>query len=283
MRVYRTDAIVLRDVGFGETDRLITLFSREMGKLRGVAKGSRRPKSRLLGGTQPFVYSRLMMYRGRNLDIITQCEVLKSFNRLREDLLKVGCASCMSETVDLMTREGEPVPALFDVLREGLERLDEGHSSLESLAALCSFELKALKAAGYFPKLDGCVLCRPIGSAAGAAVGGARDSFVFPSSNEREDSWLDVEEGGLVCRGCMNRDHKLLRVSGQTLDLMRSLASPDAVRFKIVLSGADTLGEIQGILEEYIEYRLERPVKSYEFLRRIWKGWVECKSSKRST
>lgn len=272
MRLYRTDAIVLRDREFGEADRLVTLFSREMGKLRGIAKGSRRPKSRLLGGTQPFVYSRLMMYRGRSLDVIAQCQVIRSFNALQGDLVKVGCASCMAEIVDLMTREGEPIPLFFDVLREGLERLDTARSPEESLEALCSFELKALDAAGYRPSLHGCVLCSPIGSVRKASGDEDESHLYSPSPSPGDDYWFDISEGGLVCHRCIRRDHKLLRVSQSTLDAMRRLASWTATESSPPSVKGDTILDLQELIEGYVEYRLERAVRSFDFLRRIWKG-----------
>src|SRR5437588_6301396 len=96
-RVYQAEVVVLRRTSFGETDRILVLFSREKGKLSAIAKGARRSLSRLGGGTEPFTQSSVQLAVGQNLDVLTQCRVERSFPALRRDLEKMGYASYLIE------------------------------------------------------------------------------------------------------------------------------------------------------------------------------------------
>ena len=92
-RTYRTEAIVLKRTDFGEADRLLTLFSKDLGKISAIAKGARKPQSRKTGHVELFMRSKFFIAKGRNLDIITQAEMVDPHAPLREDLLRVSLAS----------------------------------------------------------------------------------------------------------------------------------------------------------------------------------------------
>ncbi|MGD8605174.1 MAG: DNA repair protein RecO, partial [Anaerolineales bacterium] len=104
-RVYRTEAVVLRRFNLGEADRLLTLYTLRYGKVKAIAKGVRRPKSRKAGHLEPFTHVQLMLARGRELDIITQAEAMDSYPQLREDLVRIGQASYVIELADAFTVE----------------------------------------------------------------------------------------------------------------------------------------------------------------------------------
>jgi DNA repair protein RecO (recombination protein O) len=115
VRLYRTEAIVLRRSDFGEADRLLTLYTPEWGKLRVIAKGVRKPTSRKSGHLELFTHSRLLVAKGRNLDIVTQAETLHSFRALREDLLRTGWAYYAAELLDRFVEEGIEDRPLFNL------------------------------------------------------------------------------------------------------------------------------------------------------------------------
>src|SRR5210317_1455264 len=104
-RTYRTEAIVLRRTDFGEADRLLTLYSREHGKIKGIAKGARKPQSRKTGHVELFMRSRFFLAKGRDLDIITQAEAIDSYVALRSDLVRTTYASYAVELLDRFTVE----------------------------------------------------------------------------------------------------------------------------------------------------------------------------------
>src|SRR3712207_7151712 len=123
-RVYRAEAVVLRRLSFGETDRIATLFTRNRGKLSVIVKGARSPRSRLSGATEPFAYFHALLAQGQNLDVLTQAEVQNSFSGIRKDLVRIGFASYFLEVVDVGTEERQPLPELWDLLVGALGTLE---------------------------------------------------------------------------------------------------------------------------------------------------------------
>src|SRR5579863_4167977 len=120
MPLYKADAIVLHRTNLGETDKILTLLCRENGKLGAVAKGSRRPGSKLSGATELYTYSRFLLAIGKNLDIVSQCEIRESFPALRGDLALLSRATYLCELTDRLVEEREPNPEVFDMLLSAL-------------------------------------------------------------------------------------------------------------------------------------------------------------------
>ena len=120
MVAYKTKAISIKNQPFAEADKLTTLFTREYGKIRVVAKSARRVPSRFGGRVESFTYADCLIVKGRSLDILSQCEVLETFQEIRNDsgMLKVGLY--LLKLVDAGTVEGQPNPELFDLLLKGL-------------------------------------------------------------------------------------------------------------------------------------------------------------------
>ncbi len=128
MATYKTRAISLKTAPFAEADKLVTLFTRDHGKVRAIAKGARRVPSRLGGRVEPFTYAEYFIANGRSLDIISQCEVIETFQHLREDAQGLPAGLYMLKLVDSGTVEGQRYPELFDLLLKFLLRLKEGHN-----------------------------------------------------------------------------------------------------------------------------------------------------------
>ena len=115
-RVYKTEAIVLRHDPLGDTDKILTLYTPYLGKLRAVAKGVRRPTSKLAGHVEPLTRSAMMIARGRNLDIVTQSHTIDSFVSLRDDLVRTTQAIYSTELLELFTVENDPTPQCISFL-----------------------------------------------------------------------------------------------------------------------------------------------------------------------
>jgi len=131
---YRTQAIVLGHIEYGEADRIIKLFTAEKGKITAIAKGVRKIRSRKAGHLEPFTRTNLFLAKGRNLDIITQAETLDSFIGLREDLQRLALASYVVEVVDRFTYEEGQNIGIFRLLANTLSRL-ETHPNVETVAS----------------------------------------------------------------------------------------------------------------------------------------------------
>jgi len=242
LRTYRTDAVVLRTYDLGEADLIVVLFTGSQGKVRAVAKGARRPTSRLGAGVQPLTRTNALLYRGRNLDVVTQCEVRDSFPGLRSDLSRTAAAACMVELVDAFATEREGHAELFGLLVRALEELSGGR---HADAVLFGFAFKALGLLGYRPELRACAACsRPVG---------------------RGGALFSVASGGVVCGRCRRGDRTIRRLSAGAVRALRLLVETDDVQ----RVEPAVVPELQALLGDFVEYWLERKYRSLSFLAQV--------------
>lgn len=153
--LYRDEAVVLRTHKLGEADRIVVLLCKGRGKVRAVAKGVRKPRSRFGGRLEPPGHVALQLYEGRSLDTITQAESVDLFPHIRADLARMTDAMALLEAVDQVTEEGQPSPALHTMLVGALRTLDARHPPL----LVGAFYWKLLAQEGVTPVLDACVRC----------------------------------------------------------------------------------------------------------------------------
>ncbi|HUT74501.1 MAG TPA: DNA repair protein RecO [Armatimonadota bacterium] len=242
-RLYRVSALVLRQRDLREADRILTLLTRERGKLRVVAKGVRRSRSKLAAGAQLLCCSDLQLAAGANLDLITQCELRCGFYGLREDLRRLSYASYFADLVDAFVEEHDGGERIFDLLLAALARAEQGER-LELLARV--FELRLLSALGYAPQLGACVRC------------GA----------ELADEWMGFSpaSGGVICRRCADAEPGWQRLSAGALRSARicAKASPRLLpRISLTRAGG---AELERALRAHIEYYLGRRLRAGCFL-----------------
>jgi DNA repair protein RecO (recombination protein O) len=237
MAIRHDQGIVLRSYPFGEADKVIVLLSPNNGKLRTVAKGIRKTKSRFGGRLEPFSHVDLVLYEGRNLDTITQVSMIEPFHVLRSDLDRVVAAGTMVEIADAVAQENESSVRLFLLLQRGLRALDSGPEHLDLLTA---FLLKAAGAIGVAPALDQCAGC-----------GRTDDLHRFSFS-----------AGGVLCARCRTAGAYALRDG-----LTEHLAMLAAVDLAEMPPSNDTFaGEARGVARRFIEYHLERQIRSLAVL-----------------
>jgi len=245
-RVYKTEAIVLKRTNLGEADSIITFYTPNLGKIRAIAKGVRRPKSKLGGHLDLLTQSSLLLAQGQNLDVITQCQTIESFLPLRSDLWRTSCAIYVVELVDQFTAEEVENYPIYRLLQTALLRLCEAQSNE---LVLRYFELQLLSHLGYQPELHQCLNCR-----APLALG--RNLF-------------SISGGGVVCPNCVKKEQLGRPISVDAIKVMRFLLKNDissASRLKVSL---DLSRELEQLMREYIRYLLEREVKSVGFLDRL--------------
>lgn len=185
--LYKAQGIVLRAMRLGEADRIVTFFTQTHGRVRAVAKGIRKSKSRFGGRLDAFTHVELLLYKGRSdLDIVTQADILSRPRRIRADYPAFCAASAMADAVDRTTPERERNPRAFLLLRSGLQTLEEGASDPPLLAYAFLAKLSAM--GGIHPTLRVCVDC---GSEARVAFSHARGGAVCGTCIERGDSRID--------------------------------------------------------------------------------------------
>lgn len=238
--LYRDEAIVLRTQKLGEADRIITLLTRRHGKIRAVGKGVRRTKSKFGSSLEPFTHIDLQCYAGRELDIVTQAQILVSYNAVTGSYPHYTAATAMLETADRFTEEREPALRVFLLLSGGLKALHAGDH--EASMVLDAFVLRTLAISGYAPGLDDCARC-------GAA--GPHLSFHIPS-------------GGTVCASC--RPTGCASPSPESITLMSALLEGD-------WAYADACDrryqrEASGLVSAYLEWHLDRRLRSLQLVER---------------
>jgi DNA repair protein RecO (recombination protein O) len=246
MPLYTTSGIVLRRISFSETDRIVTLYTRERGKLSAIAKGARKPISRLSGATETLAYGRFQLAEGKNLDVITQVEVKESFPVIRSDIKRIAYASYVVELIDKFVDEREANSSIFDLLLSTLYLLERPN---EPEKIIRSFELKFMKLAGYQPALDRCARC-------GQIYKGVNCQF-SPSM------------GGIVCENCGPLPEDAIEISWEAAKAMQALIfanPPELERMEISSFLMDQIGRV---MRWYIRYRLDGELKSLEFIQNL--------------
>lgn len=153
--LYKDEAVVLKTIKLGEADRIVTLFTRSHGKVRAVAKGIRRTKSRFGGRLEPFTRVELMVYRGRNLDTITGAHIITPFEGIRRSYSSLTSATALVEIVDKITPDRERAFPVYALLLAGLETLASG----DGTTVVPAFVVKLLSVSGYHPQLQVCAGC----------------------------------------------------------------------------------------------------------------------------
>ena len=237
---------MLRYSNFGEADRLLTLYTPDRGKLRAIAKGIRRPTSRKAGHLEPFTHCRVLIARGRNLDIITQAEAIELHLPLRQDLERLAQAYYLVELVDRFTREGEENPPLFALLLEALKEL--GRAKRTGLA-LRYYELRILACVGFGVQLFRCTSC---------------GQEIVPGRN-----YFSEASGGVLCRECGERDDSAGEISLEALKVLRYLGRHNIAASQRLRLRKAVTAEMQRLLQSYITYTLERELRSIKFLNQV--------------
>jgi DNA repair protein RecO (recombination protein O) len=248
-RLYRTEAIVLGRMDYGEADRILTVYTPHRGKFRVIAKGVRKPLSRLGPHLEYFARCRLMLAKGRDLDVVTGAETVDPHLGLRGDLDAYGHASHLAEILNRLTEDRQENEAAYDLLANSLPLLAEG---IDPFAVARHYELALLTLLGFKPELYRCVSCQ----AELAAVPNGFSSRL----------------GGTLCPRCRTADagSRLLSVNAQkylrTLD--RHGLAP-ATRLPL---DAGLRNELEGALGDYLRHLAERDLASLK----VWHSLREA-------
>jgi DNA repair protein RecO (recombination protein O) len=243
-RLYRTQAIVLKRMDLGEADRIITLYTREHGKLRAVAKGVRRATSRSAGHLEPFTLTDVLLAVGRELDVISQAETIAPFRAVREQVVLTTHAYYLAELTDLLTEDRMENQAVFSALVEGFTALSE---EPDPRVVVIAFQLVLLHALGYQPELSECVDCR---------------GSIRPVANR-----FSAMLGGVLCPDCGPRDGMSRAIEVDALKLLRNLQRSRGVR--LVHVPGEVSRDAENLLRTYAEHIMERRLRSPALIARV--------------
>lgn len=247
MPTYSADAIVLRRLDYGEADRILTLLTREHGKLAAIAKGARRSKARNGSTLDLFCRSNMMLARGRNLDVVAQAERRGDVRNISGDLERTGYACLVAEVTDKVLEDRHPVDDIFELVVLTLGRLNAPERSSRADAAW--FLMRMLDLLGYQPQLHNCPSCsQPLPESAG---------------------WFSPLLGGMLCGNCGSHAQAGSAVSVKGLKVLRVMAADDSDLYERLKLSAEVLYEVEQALEAQLEYHLDRHLKSLDFIRTI--------------
>jgi DNA repair protein RecO (recombination protein O) len=243
-RLYRTPAVILKRMDLGEADRIVTLFSRDEGKIRAVAKGVRKTTSRAAGHLEPFTVADVLLAVGRELDVISQADTLESFRTIREDLDLTTHAYYLAEVVDLLTEDKHENRPVFEILVQGLHALTQ---TSDVRLVLVAFHLNLLDALGYRPELRECVNCR--------------------NAIEPERNRFSAQLGGVLCFACGNTEPTSRDIGTSALKLLRFVQATQGER--AVNVPPHVCREAEALLRDYAEHIVERRLRTPALMARI--------------
>ena len=245
-RLYKTEGIVLRSMDLGEADRVLTVLTPRLGKLRVIAKGIRRPRSRLGGGLEPFSNVHLVLAVGRTFDVVTQVALEDPHLGLRNDLHSTAAAWYLVELADRFCEGASDSHAAFVLLSQGLTALDTDAGLVSREVVARWYELALLSAMGFRPELGRCLEC-----------GGQ----ILPDGN-----FYSATAGGVLGPECAHAALGGPRVTPDGLKVMRNLQRSQLVDVLRVAVPTRVDREVERLLHATISAVLERELRTRDFL-----------------
>lgn len=246
-RSVRVDAVVLRHSDYGEADRLLTVFTRQMGKLRVIAKGARKIASRKAGHIEPFTHVRLQLAKGKDMFLVTQADTVDAYLPLRDDLTLTGQAAYVLELLDRFSYEEQTEsPSTFKLLTETLARLA---AQADVWVVIRYYEMRLLDHVGFRPQLFECANC-------GRAI-------------QPEDQYFSFTAGGVICPRCGQGLPNLRAISVETLKYLRHFQRSSYAEALRARPGLDVQKEAESLMQGYFTYLLERELNTPGFLKKI--------------
>lgn len=183
MNNFVTDAINLKSYNLSESDKIIVMYSKEKGLIKGVAKGCKKPKSKLGARMDSLVANTLMLYKGKNLDTICEAKAINTFKNTRQDMDKLLFSMYISEIVHNFGIEGDPSSGeIYDLLYKALERITTAKNKKEVYISVIKFQLKIMQIVGFGVELDTCLCCR--------------------EQILAENMYFSSKMGGVICEEC---------------------------------------------------------------------------------
>jgi len=253
MPLFTTNAIVIHSFNYGESDKIVTFFTEDFGKLKGIAKGARRSKKRFQNALDIFSHLRLVFFDrdGLGLARVQGCDILSSFPEIRENLRKIIYGNYFLEIVSEMAGERAAHPEAFHLILSFLEALEEGEPMEEHLR---TFEIRMLSIFGYRPNLKRCFLCK-------------RD---WEALRETPSVFFSLERGALLCGGCQRPEDLLIPLSLGTARLIEGISETELSRIHRFRFTDQALSETEQLLPRFISYQLGKELKSLKAMGTIF-------------
>ena len=244
-----TDAINLKSYNLKDSDKIVVMYSKELGLIRGVAKGVKKPKSRLGARMDSLVANKVMLYKGKNLDTICQAEALNTFKDSRQDYDKLMYSSYISEIISIFGVEDDPSSKeVYDLFYKALDRISNADSKKDVMIAVIKFQLKMMLIVGFGLEFDTCLCCR--------------------EEILNEDMYFSIQMGGVVCEEC-NKDLGVkLKLHHKIRDFMQAMMQFDFnYDSEYDKKATEKVCDVCfNLLNEYIQSHTDKKIKSISIL-----------------
>ncbi len=246
--LYKDSAVILNSLDYSESDRILTFYTLGRGKITGIAKGARRSRKRFVGNIEPASLVDLVFFHNDRTEMVRveDARLVDAYPALKSDIVRLSGACYLLELVAEMTKEGQRIPGVFNLLAGFIKLLEAGGGD----SVLRFFEIRLLSMLGYLPHLDGCVVCRgPF----------AADERLYFSS----------EKGGTVCGKCATVAGSVAGVSAGTARLLSMAARFDTGKLARLKPGPEFLEESEEILYDFIKFQIGKELKTKRFMTKL--------------
>ncbi len=244
MSIIKAQGLVIKETNVGEADKIITLFTRQKGKIQASARGARRNRSGLIAGTQLLCFSDFVLYKGKTMYRVSQSDVIESFFNIRQSIEKLSYATYFVELVSEVIEEEYANPKLLQLILNTLHMLSNTQKDARLLKVV--YELKLMSVIGFSPNMHGCTQC-----------GNSRETLHFNSSI-----------GGLICMECMAElnSRNNIAISNGTLQSMRYILYSDMKKIFSFEASEKVFKELEVVIQDFILTHIGKEFKSLKFL-----------------
>ncbi len=245
MNSYKTSGVVIKRMNYGETDRILTILTERFGKIKAIAKGVRKVKSKMAGSLEPFLLVDLQLCEGKSFFIVTGSEIRAEFEKIHNDLKKTSKAYYLAELLDKFMQENQKSEKIFEIFVRALNSINKDYNDF----LLRIFELRIIEASGFKPELHNCVHCK---------------EKLSPGEN-----FWDAVEGGVICADCQKLYHHGREISNDLIKIFRLIDDEKFELLERIKISEAIKNDAENILAQYLEAVLEREIKSKKFLKLI--------------
>ena len=246
MGYVKTKGIIIREVNTGEADKIVTIFSKNFGKLTGSVKGARRPKSKFVAGAQFLCYSDFVLFKGKDMYSINSCDVIESFYEIRNDIVKLTYAAHTVDIILEVVQENQPAQRVLQLLLNTMHMLCKTDKSPELVIRI--FEIRLMAILGYAPNVSGCMSC--------GREDVERGSFSFKMC-------------GVLCSSCKMLDKLSQDISTGTYKALNHIIYAKLAELYSFNLSDTVLAELGRITKRYLRDRLERDFTKLDFLKEL--------------
>ena len=248
-RTYSAEALVLKRTNFGEADRILTFLSKYKGKFTAIAKGVRKVASRRGPNLELLNHVKVYCSAGKNLDVVTEVQTLNTFRNIKDNLKKISLGFHIAEIANEFLAEGQGAREIFELVLRTLKLLDREERLDKANRILRVFEVKLLDAVGFRPNFDSCVKCNLV--------------------LDKAPLFLSPEFGGLFDKKCSTSSLFVKPVSTDAVKLLRFFQEESWVKINRLSFPNSLNTETARLLQFYIEYLLEKELKSIKFIEKV--------------